>query len=83
MVTDFVRHHIGLGEIAGRAEPALQFVEKAEIDIDLLISGTVKRTGRRARQTRRPTSLYSLTAQFCFHVLSVTISPAGFPVLHP
>ena len=26
---------------------------------------------------------YGLTAQFCFHVLSVTISPAGFPVLRP
>ena len=26
---------------------------------------------------------YSLTPQSCFHVLSVTISPAGFPVLRP
>ena len=28
-------------------------------------------------------AIYSLTPQFCFHDLSVTISPAGFPVLRP
>jgi len=46
VVADFVREHVSVRELTGRAEAALQLVVEAEIDIDLLIGRAIKRTGR-------------------------------------
>src|SRR5262249_40614816 len=37
-------------EIAGRSEAAVEVVEEREIEIELLIAGTVERTDRRRRE---------------------------------
>ncbi len=42
-MAEFVRQYIGLRELARRAKAAAQLVEEAEIDIDLLILGTIER----------------------------------------
>ena len=52
-MSDFMRQHVGLREIAGRAELPVQLVEEAQVEIDLAIAGTVKRAGRGARQPAR------------------------------
>jgi len=41
--------HVGFGEFTGSAEALLQFVVKAEIDINLFVLGTVERAGRGLR----------------------------------
>ena len=46
-MTDLVRHHVGAGEFALRAEPAAQFIEEAEIEVHLLVGRAVERTHRR------------------------------------
>ena len=54
VVPDLVRDDVGLGEVAGRAEAPIQLVEELEIEIDLLIAGTVERAhGALAEATRR------------------------------
>ena len=40
----FMRDDVGFGEFAGRAEAILQLAEKAEIEVDLLVAGTVERS---------------------------------------
>ena len=45
VVTDFVRQYIGLCELAWSSEAVAQFLEEAEIDIDLLVGGAVKGSG--------------------------------------
>jgi hypothetical protein len=47
MMTDLVRQHVGLGEFTGRSEAVSQFVKKAEVNVDLLVRGTIKRAGSR------------------------------------
>ncbi len=58
MVADFMRDHVGLGEIAGRAEPARQLVEEGGVEVELAVGGAVERPGRRRGATagglRRP-----------------------------
>ena len=44
VVSELVRQDVGLGEVAGRAEAALQLVEEAQIEIDLSIAGAIERT---------------------------------------
>jgi len=39
VMADLVGDHIGLGEVAGRTEAALQLLEEAEIEIDPLVAG--------------------------------------------
>ena len=48
---DLVRQHVGLGEFAGRAEAVRQFVIKAQVDVDLLVRRTIKRSGGRLSKT--------------------------------
>src|SRR5665213_726179 len=43
MVADLVRDHVSLCKVSGRPEAPLQFGEKAEIEVDLLIARTVER----------------------------------------
>src|SRR5690349_14869067 len=50
VMSELVRNDVGLGEIAGRAESLREFVEETEIEIDLLVSGTVERACRTPRR---------------------------------
>src|SRR5689334_6757636 len=47
MVAKFVGENVGLGELARRSKSSLQLVKETEIDIHLLVGGTIKRPGRR------------------------------------
>ena len=53
MVADFVRDHVGLREIAGRAEPARELVEERGVEIELAVGRAVERAGRRRRAAAR------------------------------
>lgn len=44
VMSKFVRHHVGLREFSRGAEALLQFVEKAQIDVDFFVFRTIKRT---------------------------------------
>ena len=46
-------HHIGLREFAGRLEAVAHFIEKRQVDVNLLIAGAVKRPHRRLRVATR------------------------------
>ena len=54
VMADLVRDHVGLGEIARRAELAGQLVEEVGVEIDLAVVRTVERPGCRTRRSRRP-----------------------------
>src|SRR5258708_6081054 len=45
MMPEFVRDYIGLGELAGSAEAAIQLIEKTEIDVDPFVFRTIERPG--------------------------------------
>src|SRR6267154_2652809 len=49
MMPEFVGDYIGLGELAGGAEAAIQLIEKTQIDVDPFVFGTIERPGGRAR----------------------------------
>jgi hypothetical protein len=53
MVPDFVSDHVGLSEIAGSAVALGQFVEKGQVDVDLLIGGAVEGADGRLGQPAR------------------------------
>ena len=55
MVADLVGDHIGLGKIAGRAEPLAELVVEGEVDVELVVVRAVERPDRRRRRaaTRR------------------------------
>src|SRR5690606_12266988 len=44
VMAHFVRQHISLCKIARRAELAMKLIVEAEVDINLLIAGTIKRS---------------------------------------
>ena len=44
VMADLVREHVGLGEVPGRAEAALQLVEEAEVEVDLAIARAIERS---------------------------------------
>ena len=46
MVSDLVRDHVGLREVAGGTEAALQLVVEREVDVDLVVGGAVERPDR-------------------------------------
>ncbi len=48
VMPNLVRQHIRLGKLAGSAEALLKFIEETEINVDLLVCRTIKRSGRRA-----------------------------------
>src|SRR4029453_11456186 len=50
VMSELVREDVGLSEIAWRSELAIELVEKAEIEIDLAIAGTVEGPGRGLRE---------------------------------
>jgi hypothetical protein len=50
-----VRDDVRFGEVAGSAEAAAQFVEEPEIEIHIMIGGTVKRTADRLSESATPT----------------------------
>ena len=49
MMADLMRDHIGLREIAGRAEALRQLVEEFRVEIDVLVCRAVERPHRRLR----------------------------------
>src|ERR1035441_8924643 len=51
VVADLMREHIGLRKLARSSEALLQFIVEAQIDVHLLITGTVERPARRLRHT--------------------------------
>lgn len=50
VMADLVRQYVGLGEISGRTETAFEFLVEAEIDVDLLVGGTIEGSGSRPGQ---------------------------------
>jgi len=46
VMSDFVREHICLREVAGCAELSVELIEEAEVEIDLAIARAVERTAR-------------------------------------
>src|SRR5690349_22393368 len=56
-MTDFMRHYIRLREITGRVEPLPQLLIERQIDVDLLVAGTIKRSNRRTGNATRRTHL--------------------------
>src|SRR5690606_13524158 len=50
MMADFVRDHVSLRKIAGRAQPLLQVREELQIDVEMPVGRTVKRTDGRLRE---------------------------------
>ena len=51
VVADFVRDHISLGEVAGRAEAAFEFVVEGEVDVHLLVERAIEGAGGGAGHT--------------------------------
>ena len=47
MVADLVGDHIGLGELARRAEPVGKLAEEAEVDVDPVVARAIERPHRR------------------------------------
>src|SRR5688572_13432493 len=52
-MSHLVRHHVRLSEIARRAEALIEFAEERQVDIDLLIAGTVEGSHRGLAETAR------------------------------
>src|SRR5215203_3285147 len=52
-MTDFMRNYIRLREVARRIELPAQLLIEREIDVDLLVVGTVERSNRSAGETTR------------------------------
>ena len=50
VMADLVGDHVGLREVAGRAEAIAQVAVEVEIDVDLLVGRAVERTHRRLRR---------------------------------
>ncbi len=53
VMTDLVREHVRLREIARRAELLMKIVEEAQVQIHLAVAWTVERPGRGARKAAR------------------------------
>jgi len=47
---DLMRDHIGLGEVTRRPKAAFEFLIEVEIDVNLFVTGAVKRTHGRLTQ---------------------------------
>ena len=50
MMTNFMRDNISLRKFARRTEALFQFIVKRQVDINLLIAGTIKWTHRGLRR---------------------------------
>jgi hypothetical protein len=50
MMADLVSDYVGLREFAGSAELIFQFVEKAQVEVNLLVAGTIKGAGGGLRE---------------------------------
>ena len=54
VMPDFMREHVGLREIAGRAELPMEIVEEAEVEIDLAVARAIERARSPSSTTRTP-----------------------------
>lgn len=79
VVANFVSDHVGLGEFAGSAELIFQFVEEAEIEINLFVAGTVKRAGGRLREAASGIDAAAIQNKFCMAIIRNDLCPG---VLH-
>src|ERR1035441_1434418 len=70
-MTDLMREHIGFGKLSRHSEALLQFIVEAQIDVNLLVTGTVKRS---AGGLRHATSGIDAVAEQ--HQLGVPVSHA-------
>jgi len=52
-MADFVRNHVRGGEVAFGAETLAQFVEEGEVEVHVLVAGTIERSARGAGQAAR------------------------------
>src|SRR4029079_5153603 len=50
MMLDFVRDHVGLREVSGRAEALLQVAVEAQVDVDAVVIRAVERPDGRLRE---------------------------------
>src|SRR5258708_1355804 len=59
-MTHFVRDHISLRELAGRAESPFQFIKEAQVDLHLLVAGSLERTCDRFRVASSPSYRFTV-----------------------
>ena len=79
VVADLVSDHVSLGEFARSAEPSLHFVEKAEVEINLFVAGTVKRAGSGLREAAGGIDATAIEDEFCVAIIRNDLCPR---VLH-
>ena len=79
MVSHLVRHHIGLGKITGRLVFTFHLAVKSQIDIDFLISRTIKRPHRSLRSTACRLHHASEHHQFRLGIAHASFSEHLFP----
>src|SRR5262245_24708789 len=51
VMTNFMRDHVGLCEIASGTQAVLEFMEKSKVDVNALVFRTIERTGRATGET--------------------------------
>ncbi len=70
VVADLVGDHVGLGEIAGRAEALFELVVEAEVDIELVVGGAVEGAHCRAGHAAGRPDLARKDDQVGFFILA-------------
>ena len=78
-MTDFVSDHVGLRELAGCAELIFEFREEAQVEVNLFITGTIKRAGGGPRQAAGGIDATAIEHQFCVTIIADDFGPG---VLH-
>ena len=69
VVAEFVSENVGLRELAGRAEAAIQFIEETQVDVDFFVLGAIKRAGGGLRVTATRVGRISKQYEFGVTVL--------------
>src|SRR6185295_19905286 len=78
-MSDLVRDHISLSEIAGRAELLFEVAIERQIDVDLLVAGAVERTCRASGRAARGLNLIRKKNEFRIAVLFTGLSQDSGP----
>ena len=79
VVADFVSDHVSLREFSRCAEAIFEFGEKAEVEIDLFVTGTVKRASGGLREAAGGIDAAAIKDQFCVTILRDDFRPG---ILH-
>ena len=80
MMSNLVGQYVGLCEFAGSAEALAQFVEEAQIDVHLFISGAVERSCCRFGRSAPGLNRVAEEHQFCMPVGSARLRQQALPV---